>query len=182
MKLIEKHKSLTATVIIIAATAVIAVLVYIPGQEKSQALREQLRGKRASITRAIQAKASATRLDKELHRAREFTGQWKDRAPNENRMPQTFGQIFQSAQQSGATIAKFEPQTATALHTIRQVPLSLTSRGTYSQITKLLLAIEQLPMTVWIDSLRFTPSRENTQHIECEAALVLFADKTSNSD
>lgn len=182
MKLIEKHKSLVATIAMAAASVAFVILVFLPGQTKTQAFRDQLRNKRASIAGATLLKASAARLESELQRARAFTQEWKERAPDEARMPQTFGLIYESAQQSGATISKFEPQNATTMHTIRRVPLLLTSRGTFAQISKILFSIEQLPMTIWFDSLRFTPSRENAQRIECEAKLVVFADKTGNSD
>ncbi len=182
MNRLEKHKSLLATIAMAAVSVAFVMLVFLPGQSRTQALRDQLRSKRASITGHTLCKASTANLESQLQHAQEFTQAWKEHAPNEATMPRTFGQIYESAQQSGATISKFEPQSATDMQTIRRVPLSLSSRGTFAQISKVLLSIEQLPMTVWFDSLRFTPSRDNTQHIECEAALVVFADKTGNSD
>jgi Tfp pilus assembly protein PilO len=83
---------------------------------------------------------------------------------------------------AGATISRFEPQPNVNMDTLRQINLAVTSVGSYSEVTKALVALEQLPVALWLEDMEIAPFREDAKKIQLEAKLVVFADNPEISD
>ena len=166
----------------VAAAAAYVYFLFLPGQRSLAGLRaemsaaEQFIGQVEAFSPAIEA------TQQQLDTTRDYVGQWEQSAPTEDGLARVFGRINRLAKESDITTTRFEPHTAVPYDKIRRVPVAVTCVGSFGQICQFLRALECLEETIWVEGLQMQRRGKDSEDIECELTLAIFADNSGDSD
>jgi Tfp pilus assembly protein PilO len=165
-----------------AASVAYVVFVFLPGQRAIAQLRRQVQEKQQFIARTQSLPAAIQQAADDLQAANDYAAAWRASAPSEARLAATLGQITQRAQQTSLLVQRFDPQPVARLDAVWQAPVAVAMEGSFLQVFEFLRAIEELPASVWIASLRLENSGRDDGRARCELTLVVFADNSDFSE
>ena len=157
-------------------------LVFLPGQRRTQALRDELHLKQEFILAAGKLGAQLHELNGELAETRKYNSRWRGRATSSARITALYGQIAQLAQDAGVTTTRFAPGAPTEVERLRRIPLDVVCHGSFAQIQAFLAALEACPQPVWLNDLKLEANSEYGGSARCELALATFVDDSEKSD
>jgi len=157
-------------------------LVFLPKQRAMQGLSEELDQNRQYVATAGSVAAAMEIAHGELERTRAFNAGWKNAAPPEAELAGLFGKVNALAGACGATPLRFDPDPTVKMQTVRLVPVAVGCTGTFGQIAGFLLELENLPQTIWAESLQLEVSGKPGDSVKCEIDLTIFADNPVDSD
>ena len=157
-------------------------LLFLPKQRAMQGLSDELDQKRQYAATAGSVAAAMEIARGELERTRAFNAGWKDAAPPEAELAGLFGKVNTLAGACGATPLRFDPDPPVRMQRVCRVPVTVGCTGTFGQIAGFLLELENLPQTIWAESLQFEASGKSGDSVGCELNLTIFADNPVDSD
>jgi len=157
-------------------------LVFLPTRRTIVKLREELNQKEAYLAQEPALKASLESAQSDLEQTQQFVQDWQQRSPAAGELSSTYGEIYQCVKKAGMQIEKFDPQNVTIFQSLRQIPVRLTTEGTFSQLQAMLRGFEQMPARPWVESLRIERGKDDQAPLKGEVTLVIFADNPDNSD
>ncbi len=156
---------------------------FLPGMRTMAEIRRQSAERRDYVEKADRLKPAVEDAARELSEAQAFNAKCQAALTDDRRLAELYGQINAQAKAAGATPKRFEPlRSNSELETLRQAPLALDALGNYQQLTRMLALLERLPATVWFDSVRITPHREDGQKDLCELKMAIFSARSDKND
>jgi len=170
------------TVPVAAVAVVYVVLFFLPGKRAIGELREKIQQHQECIDQATAVAAMLPAVQKELQKAEDYNTAWEKQAPAVGEAAALHGKINALALAVGAELTRLEPTPVVPYDKIQQIPLTVSCTGSFAQISGFLRSLEELPQTLWIDSLSLEKPEEAGEAVECELSLVVFADNPENSD
>ncbi|HEV7225857.1 MAG TPA: type 4a pilus biogenesis protein PilO [Pirellulales bacterium] len=182
MKMQSPRGNWLVTLPMAGIAAAFVLLIFLPGQRRIHALREEMREKQDSILAAGQTAARIHALKAELTEARQYNAQWRGRTASSAGATALCGQIAQLAQASGVTTTRFAPAAPTVIERLRRVPLTVACHGSFAQIQAFLAAVEERPRRVWLEDLKLSGVEEHGDSVQCELVLAAFVDNFEESD
>jgi len=157
-------------------------LVFLPTRRNIVKLREELNQKEAYLAQEPVLQASLESATSDIDKTQQYVQVWCSKAPRAGELSSTYGEIHRCVNGAGMEIETFDPQNVTVLQSIRQIPVRLTTQGSFGQIHAMLRALEQLPARPWLESLRIERGKDAEAPLKGEVTLVIFADNPENSD
>jgi Tfp pilus assembly protein PilO len=157
-------------------------LVFLPMRQSIFKLREELSQKEAYLAQEPVLKASLDSATSDLEQTQLFVQDWRSKSPVAGELSRTYGEIHRCVKGAGMEIETFDPQNVTMLESVRQIPVRMTTQGTFGQMHAMLRALEQLPAKPWVESVRIERGKDAEAPLKGEATLVIFADNPENSD
>ena len=157
-------------------------LVFLPGQRRTQALRDELRLKQDFILAAGKMGAELHKLRDELAETRAYSAHWRGAATSSTQITALYGKIAQLAQDSGVSTTRFAPGAPTQIERLQRIPLDVVCHGTFAQIQAFLAALEGCQQPVWLNDLKLEANSEYGGSVRCELALATFVDNSEKSD
>lgn len=156
-------------------------LVFLPNNRNIGELKRQLLDKQSYVGDAttLPAKIEVARSD--FKNADAYVRDWASALPAGGDLLPMVGAIHREVQLAGATVTQLEPQAEVPMQSIRQMSILLVCRGEFAQIEQAVGQLQQLPGTVWLDTVRIKPISKDGKDVQCEVNLVIFADKLENS-
>jgi len=186
MSISKKDKNSTRNILITALLGAAAVgyvfLVFLPGQAKIAALREQLKEKQTYILKTNQLAFATDPLKKEVAAADDFTKQWAASAPEESKLSGLFGEFSNQARQAGVKVVRFDPRQTEKMQTIWRVTTAIGFDGDFRQCFDFLRRVESNQATIWTGDVKFEPDGKDSEKIHGEIVLTIFADNRDISD
>jgi Tfp pilus assembly protein PilO len=122
------------------------------------------------------------KLERKVGATKRYCAQWRSSAPTDRSISAFYGKVLDGAKGSGVVVARFEPQAAQPMESIRRWPLRTTLVGRYEQLASLLASFEAMPATIWFDECKIWPAQEDGKTVQLETTLLIFADKEETSD
>lgn len=165
-----------------AITAGFVMLVFLPGQRRTQALRDELQQKQDFILAAGKTGARLHELRHELEETRQYNSHWRSRATSSAQITSLYGQIAQLAQDAGVTTTRFAPGALSDIERMQRIPLDVICHGTFAQIQTFLADLEACRQSVWLDELKLETNSEYGGSVRCELGLGTFVDNSEKSD
>jgi Tfp pilus assembly protein PilO len=167
----------------LAAIAVIYVtLVWLPARRAIKEMREQAESKRAFVAEATKLSETLISVQRDLSKAEPVVAQWEKTAPGKRDIPKLYGRIDALAKNAHLSIGRFDPQPFVVHEKLQEIPVTMNCSGGFAKIHEFLGELEQLPMTIWVESMRLEKSATNAKDVRCELNLVVFANNPQNSD
>jgi Tfp pilus assembly protein PilO len=157
-------------------------LVFLPRQKAIQALSDELCEKQEYAATAGSVAAAMEIARGELERSRAYNAAWKDSAPPEAELAGLFGKVNALASACGVTPLRFDPDSPVKMQRVCRVPVAVGCTGTFGQIASFLLELEDLPQTIWVDSLQLEAMWQSGDSVQCGLDLIIFADNPDDSD
>jgi Tfp pilus assembly protein PilO len=148
---------------------------FIPTARAIRNARNEIREQENFIAQTDSLHHCIVQSEHELNEVHQFTNEWRHQTPTPGQLANLFGKITDRVHQSGAISARFEPQQEVPLETIRRVPVRMELTGSYTEICRLLAALERLPENVWVEELKIEKQREAGKDVQCELKLEVFA-------
>src|SRR5208337_1223691 len=102
--------------------------------------------------------------------------------PTKRAIPALYGKINALAKDAGLDIARFDPQPFVVHEKIEEIPITVGCSGRFAQVFDFIRAIEMLPVTVWVESIRLEKTDKDAKDVRCELNLVVFSDNPRSSD
>jgi Tfp pilus assembly protein PilO len=167
--------------LVVAAIAYCAFIDMPYGKETAQ-LRSETAQRRDFIAKAAKLVEETANSKREGQTSVNYVKSWEAATPKAADVGTFFSDVHQAARRAGATVARFEPQPPISLVSIEQRPVALTLEGSHAQIAAALVNIEKLSATIWVKDVVVSRSRVNAENVQFESKLVVFTDKTANSD
>jgi Tfp pilus assembly protein PilO len=171
-----------ATAGLVVAAIAYCVFVDIPYGAATAELRNETADRRDFIAKSAKLVEETAKLKREGQTSVNYVKAWESATPKAENVGSFFSGVHQAARRAGAAVARFEPQSPVSLHSVEQRPVALTLEGTHAQIAEALVNIEKLPATIWVRDVVVSRSRANAENVQFESKLVIFTDKTANSD
>jgi type IV pilus assembly protein PilO len=155
---------------------------YLPNKKALRELSNELELKQQVVAQSNQTAAQMLATEQQVRETRQFVEAWREIAPAGSGSSALLGDISRLAKAAGVRTTRFEPSPAVEHQQLRQTPLAIGCGGSFAQVYQLLLGIEKLPQSVWMDELKIERKEKNKGDLQCELKLVIFADKSKNSD
>jgi len=194
MKKLAEQGSWIVTVPLILANVAYLYFFFLPGKQEVEAMRDDIASTQAYLATAASRPMEIEHTLQKLDQAKAFTDQWQRSAPRTERVSQYFGEINRRAGAASVAVTRFEPREIEEMEHLDRISLYLGTEGTFEQTFQLLKQLEQLPGTVWVDSLRFRSRRAPrglpnsvvrdaaNASVQSEINLAIFAAKTKDSN
>jgi Tfp pilus assembly protein PilO len=99
--------------------------------------------------------------------------------PEERELGVAFGKVHETANKAQVRITKFDPQAPAVYERLRRVPVVVGCTGSFAQIHEFLRTLEEMPLTIWVESMRMEKDPKTGRDVMCEITLGIFA---NNSD
>jgi len=165
------------TVPVAVVGVIYVVFFFLPGKRAIGELRDRIQAHQEGIDQAAMVAAVLPAVQKDLKKAEDYNTAWEKNAPAVAEAAALHGKINALALAAGAELTRLDPG-----ERIQQIPLSVRCTGSFAQISGFLRSLEELPETLWIDSLNLESPEENRGIVQCEITLVVFADNPGNSN
>lgn len=136
-------------------------------RQESQGLRTDVLKARADEANLRPFRAAAEALRKRLQAA-------KERLPSEKEMPRLYRQITDIAFQSGLQVALFAPKPPADQEDVAEVPIAMTSEGSYHQLGSFFARMSRLPRIVDLADFRLVGIERPTGTVRAELTLGTF--------
>ncbi|HTN74867.1 MAG TPA: type 4a pilus biogenesis protein PilO [Pirellulaceae bacterium] len=169
-------------VLVAAGVAGYVILVFLPGERATAALREEAEQKLAYVADSGAIREKIAVAEAELAHTNEFISAWREAAPNEHRLAKVFVDLTEHAEGAGADIVRFEPQPIDRMDALERIPVSIACEGSFAQLFTFLSNLESLEPDFWITELKFEPVVQGVNRLRCELNLAFFADRREISD
>lgn len=183
-KLQRKLKNSTLVVILpmIGIGVGYLLLMFLPNFREMQKQRDMIQLKRTFIAKTESLQGEISELQADVLRTQKFCADWAAKAPTESEMAPFHMQVNKCVSEAGASVTGFDPQEPVAMKTVDRIPVTLRAAGTFKQVHTLLAKLEALPETIWMENLRLKSAGKNTEQMDCEVTLVVFAKKSEKLD
>ncbi len=178
----KKHGSWFVTVPLAVGVALFYWLVFSPMQQEIQAMREELDQKQDYVVATVSDQAAIEAATREIEQARRYADAWLRPASTGGRLPEVVRDINQQAIASGALVRRLDPQPATAMQTLRRMPVSISLSGSFDQLVRVLASLESMKQALWVNEIHLDRKSEDRGDVQCRAEMVVFANKTGISD
>ena len=179
-KLTSRHW--TTILMAVGAVGAYAYFSYLPGEARLDALRAELAAADDSIQQAEMLVPAIEATRQQADTTRQYVDRWEESAPGEDDLSVLLGRINQLAEQSGPTTTTIEPQAAVEYDTVFRFPVEMACAGSFAEICRFVQALEQQQETLWIGKLRIVQDGEDSEAVNCEINLDIFADNPDGSD
>jgi Tfp pilus assembly protein PilO len=170
------------TIPLVAIAVIHIVFVFFPGRKIITRLRAEIESRHLYISNADNISAALAAAQQELLEARSYIESWQRTALMIHRLPVLYGNINNLSNRAGTATTRFEPQMLVELGVIRQIPIHMACAGTFAQVHEFIRSLENLPQTIWINSLQFNKTGQNGGNVLCEIDLVVFSDNPKISN
>ena len=98
----------------------------------------------------------------------------KSRLPGEKEMPTLYRQITELAQQAGLAVALFQPKAPEERDVVAEVPIAVTSEGTYHQFGGFLSRVGQMARIVTLGDFKMSSIERPTGTVRGELVLATY--------
>jgi Tfp pilus assembly protein PilO len=177
-----RQSSWTVTLPLAAIAVAYVSLVWLPGRRAILEVQEQVETKRQFVSQATELSQALAISQRELDKAEAVVARWEQASPQKRTIPAFYGKINALAKDAGLAIARFDPQAFVVHEKIEEIPITVGCSGGFAQVFDFLRGIEQLPATVWVESIKLEKSDKDTKDVRCELDLVVFSDNPRSSD
>lgn len=180
---LNKGNSLVVTAPLAVVTIVYFAYVYVPMRTKISELRRERDGIELLVRESQRMSTQLETTREQLTATQAFIARQTRRlVPVETAMDD-LASIPILARQANATIERFEPSPpSTTDKSLARIPVQVQCAGSFAELFAFLGELETLPNKLWIDELKFEAGREAGQKTKCEVKLVVFAERSANSD
>ena len=173
---------LLITVAMGGAVLAYAFFVFLPTQKSIRQLHDELRQKQTEIYQAEQLIATTVKTERELAETKDFIGKWREKAPGAKEVTGMFAQVTQDARESGVKTVRFDPQALQRYQTVDKLPLEMEVQGAFPQVFDFVRRLEGLEAPIWVEEVNLEPVSENSEDLQCELKMAVFAARTDISD
>jgi len=181
-KISPRHTNYALVIVLIGIVAVYAITVFLPNRRNAMALQQQLQTDRAFIAQTADLSDAIANVRKEIEQIENYTTKWREKTPRKSEIPRLFAKLDYLAARAGVSTVRLDPLPVIEHESLRQVPVTLAVTGSFTQVFSLLNGIETLSEPIWIDDVKMEATREDTDSVECQLKLVMFASKSEDSD
>ena len=181
-KLKSSRSTLIVAALIVGGAMLYVFYFYLPTRTKIAELQTEIEQKQQFIEMTESLVPIIAKTEKKIAAERAFVKSWNETAPSEDKVSEVFAQITHKTKQAGVKTTRFDPQPVEQLQALRKIPLALSVTGPYSRILATLASLERMPQTIWLENLQLEAPRQDGEHAQCEATLVIFANNSEKSD
>lgn len=177
-----KNSNLIVILPMIGVGVAFLLLLFLPKFRAMNRQRELIKMQKDYIAQTASLEGEISEIQARVKQTEKYCQDWESKAPLDADIPQIHREINKCVSQVGATVTGFDPQPAVPLNTLNRVPLTLRAAGTFAQMHGLLAKLEAMPETIWLEDLRLKAAGKDTEKMDCEITLVVFAKKSEKSD
>jgi Tfp pilus assembly protein PilO len=178
----RKRNSWLITVAIAAGTVGYLTLLFSPGMRGIAGLRQELRTKQDFVGQAERLRPTTFKLGQELTGVTKYNELWAARIVKPSQLSAVYGELNALIKDSGASTARFEPQTPESYASLRKLPVKLGLEGSFLEIHTAVSRIESLAAFIWIEEIKIEGSQELGKPTKAELTLGMFVDNPKKSD
>lgn len=169
-----RSTTLTTTLALSALALAYHFLIYRPVDQQIASLRIEAAEKESQLSQASRLRPVRLEIEKELEQAALYLRQTHGYTPGEPQLTALMFAISEEAARAGVTIVRMDPQDRQALSNLELAPIEIGCRGELDQLHAMFLALEDLPIAVWTESLVVQPSGDPGEALVCEWRVVAF--------
>jgi Tfp pilus assembly protein PilO len=177
-----RQSSWVVTLSLAAIAIVYLKFVWLPGRRAIQEMSQQVEMKQAFLAQSTGVAAMLVGVQHQVDRADSIASEWDKASPGKRGIPQLYGTINSLAKEAHLATGRFDPQPFVTHERLREIPLTMSCTGSFSQLHEFLRELEGLPATIWVDSIRLEKLAPPAQDVQCELSLVVFTNNPQDSD
>jgi Tfp pilus assembly protein PilO len=77
---------------------------------------------------------------------------------------------------------RFDPQAHQRYQILHKLPLEMEVQGAFAQVFDFVRRLESLEAPIWVEEVSLEPVSENSEDLQCELKMAIFAARTDISD
>jgi hypothetical protein len=170
-----RSKSWTLTIPVAVIAAAYVWLFFLPDKRAIARLHAEISEKMGFNALAGKLSADARRAQHESEAIEKYVAEWQNISGDPGEIAGVFKSIAEATKLAGVQTTRFVPDSPIKLASIERIPLRLGCRGTLAGTLDLLSRLERLHNRIWIDELTLEPSSQNSELVQCEMVVVVFA-------
>jgi Tfp pilus assembly protein PilO len=177
----SKYQSWMITAAVAAAALCYAWFLFLPGQAAIAEMRTDIQNKTDYLVTSQNLPPQIADTNRRLAEVKVYLAKSREQISNEGRLETVVRDITRAARDAGVRIAKLEPQAKIPLEKLVQMPVIIGVTGNFPQVHAWLGRVESLDAAIWVDGMRINTAGGNGGIVECEAKIIVFADRAENS-
>jgi Tfp pilus assembly protein PilO len=158
------------------------VFLWLPGHRALKEKRRQIELKQQFVNQAADMSDALTAVEKQIQAAQTTVTDWEKSAPQKKDLPSLYGKINALAKDAGLAVSRFDPESPIKHQQVHEIPITIACEGRFRQVHEFLRGLEQMPQTIWVESLRIDKQRETGGNVQCSLNLVVFANNPDISN
>jgi len=158
------------------------VWIYLPGSREITRLKGEIQQKQDYLNMSAGVPLALQMSQKRAEKIEAHNAAWHRQAPTPEDLSTLYGKVHGLAKSAGTTVTRFDPEPITRYETIREIPLSVGLRGSFAQVFHFLKGLEDVPATVWANTVKIESVDSSAGSVSCRVDLVVFAGNPGNSD
>ncbi len=162
--------------------AAYAYYFYLPNSREITRLQDQLAEAEHQAEQTFPIIAAIDATQKQLDAAVQYVQTWEEAAPSEDELAEVFEKIHKLTRLAETETSRFEPQQAVNYETFLRMPVSMECHGRFAQLAAVLAGLEHMQEPVWIQSIDFESTGEDSDSVHVQLSLDVFADNLKDSD
>lgn len=145
-----------------------------------QARIEVLSQRRAQLTTEVnQARAQVAEIERfrrEIVELEKRLALLTDRLPSEKETPTLYRALSSAAEQSGLGVSLFQPRDARAKDVVNEIPIVVSTEGSYHQLAKFFERVAALPRVVNVSDFKMSglPKSRNSMKADLTLATYMY--------
>jgi type IV pilus assembly protein PilO len=149
-------------------------LVIAPKLDERARLRPESEKLQAEVRRASADEANLRPFRRQAEELRNRLEAAKELLPSEKEMPRLYRQLTDIASQSGLHLAVFTPKPPVDGEDVAEVPIAMTSEGSYHQLGAFFSRMSRLPRIVDLSEFRLVGIERPTGTVRAELTLATY--------
>jgi type IV pilus assembly protein PilO len=134
--------------------------------------------KRTQLTTEVNAVraqvAEIERFRREIAELERRLALLKDRLPSEKETPTLYRALSTAAEQSGLSVALFQPKEARPKDVVNEIPITITAQGSYHEVAKFFERVAGLPRVVNVGDFKLTGLAKTRDSMKADLTLATY--------
>ena len=123
--------------------------------------------------------AEIERFRRELAELEKRLALLKDRLPSEKETPTLYRALSTAAEQSGLSVALFQPKEAKPKDVVNEIPIAITAQGSYHELAKFFERVAGLPRVVNVGDFKVTGLAKAKDSMKADLTLATYMYRTA---
>jgi type IV pilus assembly protein PilO len=145
-----------------------------PLQERVTALEAQSASLQRELVQSRAIVADLVRFRREVAELEQRLAALKERLPTEKETPALYRSLSNAALRAGLAVALFQPREPRNKEFYAEIPVTLTSEGSYHQLGKFFETVANLPRVVNVADLKMTGLNRSKHPLRAELTLATY--------
>lgn len=162
----------------IAIVCLFLFVVHLPQKRSFNELEDQIEAREEQLHQARQKSSTLLLLDKRVEALRSAVAKFNKRLPNRSELSNCLKQIVASLKSAQLVSQEIRPNSPTSMPRYSELPVTMTFRGTFGNISMFLDKIEKMNHLTRVKELKLESNQKGESEIRATVVLSIYCNRS----